>query len=54
MPLKKNYIIIEQIGSGSMATVSKAIQKSLDRVVVIKQIHQHLSGRADSVDRFHH
>ncbi|MCP4155134.1 MAG: protein kinase [bacterium] len=52
MSLKENYVIMEQIGSGSMATVSKAIQKSLDRVVVIKQIHPHLSKDIDYVERF--
>ncbi|MCP4215083.1 MAG: protein kinase [bacterium] len=52
MSFKDNYQILEQIGTGSMATVSRAIQKSLDRVVVIKQIHPHLSEDPDYVERF--
>ncbi|MDM8535938.1 protein kinase [Desulfobacterales bacterium HSG17] len=43
MSLSKNYLISESIGSGSMGTISKAIQKSLDRFVAVKQIHPHLS-----------
>jgi len=52
MSLKKNYIILEQIGSGSMATVCKAIQKSLDRLVVVKQLHPHLAAEPHGVSRF--
>jgi len=52
MSLKKNYVIIEEIGSGAMATISKAIQKSLERVVAIKQIHPHLSKNPEFVARF--
>lgn len=52
MSFKKNYIIAEQIGTGSMATVHKAVQKSLDRVVAVKLIHSHLAKDPDYVARF--
>ncbi len=52
MSFKKNIVVTEQIGSGSMATVSRAIQKSLDRIVVVKQIHPHLSSDPLYVSRF--
>ncbi len=52
MSLKKNYVITEEIGSGSMANISKAIQKSLERTVAIKRIHPHLSQNIDFVKRF--
>jgi serine/threonine protein kinase len=51
MSLSKNYVISESIGSGSMATISKAIQKSLDRFVAVKQIHPHLSKEGQHIKR---
>lgn len=52
MSLRRNYIVIDQIGSGAMATVDKAIQKSLNRFVVIKQIHPELIKNQGYVRRF--
>jgi serine/threonine protein kinase len=52
MSLSKNYIITEQIGAGAMATVHKSIQKSLERLVAIKQILPHLAKDPDFVIRF--
>ncbi|MCP4694794.1 MAG: protein kinase [Desulfobacterales bacterium] len=52
MALKKNYIVIEEIGAGAMATVDKALQKSLNRFVVIKRIHPHLTEKREYVLRF--
>jgi coenzyme F420-reducing hydrogenase gamma subunit len=52
MSFKKNYVVTGQIGSGSMATISKAIQRSLDRVVAIKRVHPHLSKTPEFVARF--
>ncbi len=52
MSLKRNYIITEKIGEGAMATVDKAIQKSLNRFVVIKRIHPHLIDDKEHVARF--
>lgn len=52
MSFAKNYIITEQLGAGAMATVHKAIQKSLERVVAVKQILPHLAKDPDFVVRF--
>ncbi len=52
MSLKKNYTIVEQIGSGSMGTISRGVQRSLDRPVAIKQIHPHLSSNKEFMGRF--
>ncbi|MHC4470874.1 MAG: protein kinase domain-containing protein [Planctomycetota bacterium] len=52
MTLKDSYEIIEVIGTGAMATVSKAVQKSLDRFVAIKQIRPHLSSDPQHERRF--
>lgn len=51
MSLENNYIITKQIASGSMGTISKAVQKSLDRAVAIKMIHPHLSNDPKFVNR---
>ncbi|MCP3953033.1 MAG: protein kinase [Desulfobacterales bacterium] len=50
--MKKKYVISKVIGTGSMATVHKAVQKSLDRFVAVKQLHPHLSGDRDYINRF--
>ena len=52
MSLKKKYVISRLIGTGSMATVHKAVQKSLDRFVAVKQLHPHLSRDQDYIRRF--
>lgn len=52
MSLKKKYIVSNLIGTGSMATVHKAVQKSLDRFVAVKQLHPHLSRDKDYISRF--
>jgi coenzyme F420-reducing hydrogenase gamma subunit/tRNA A-37 threonylcarbamoyl transferase component Bud32 len=52
MSLKNDYLIEELIGSGAMATISRGVQKSLDRRVAIKRIHPHLAESPEFVDRF--
>jgi len=47
------YQIIAKIGSGAMATVFKARQLSLDRMVAIKVLPRRLSENAEYVERFY-
>ncbi len=42
----------EKIGSGGMATVHLALQKALDRLVVLKIMHPHLAENESLVTRF--
>ena len=46
------YEIIEEIGSGGMATVYRAYQPSIDRDVAIKVIGKSIFGSEESVSRF--
>jgi serine/threonine-protein kinase len=46
------YKLIEKIGSGTMGTVYRAIQLSLDRVVAIKVLSPHLAHKKDFAERF--
>jgi coenzyme F420-reducing hydrogenase gamma subunit len=52
MSLEKFYTIVAPIGSGSMGTISRGVQRSLDRTVAIKQIHPHFSHNKDFMGRF--
>jgi len=47
------YQILAKLGSGAMATVFKARQLSLDRIVAIKVLPRKLSENAEYVDRFY-
>jgi len=47
-----NYQIIEKIGTGGMATVYTAVQKSLNRTVVLKIMHEFLQDDPTFVARF--
>src|SRR5512146_3330047 len=42
----------EKIGSGGMATVYRGVQRSLDRPVVLKILHPHLSEDHSLIIRF--
>ena len=52
MSLRTGYKILEEIATGAMGTISKGIQRSLDRPVAIKQIHPHFSKEPEFVARF--
>jgi serine/threonine protein kinase len=47
------YQILAKLGSGAMATVFKARQLSLDRIVAIKVLPKKLSENLEYVERFH-
>ncbi len=47
------YQVLEKIGKGAMATVYKARQLSLDRIVAIKVLPKRLSNNPEFVDRFY-
>lgn len=48
----RNYRIIETLGSGGTAVLYRAIQTSLDRTVVIKKLHSHLTDDPNFTKRF--
>lgn len=47
------YVILSRLGSGAMATVFKAKQISLDRMVAIKVLPRKMSDNAEYVQRFY-
>jgi len=47
------YQVLAKLGSGAMATVFKARQLSLDRIVAIKVLPRRLSENAEYVERFY-
>ena len=48
----KNYQIANLIAQGGTAVLYKAIQTSLDRVVAVKKLHQHLTQDENFTRRF--
>lgn len=48
----KNFKVIQTVASGGTAVLFKAVQTSLDRVVAIKRLHQHLTDDENFTRRF--
>src|SRR4030067_2556341 len=46
------YQLIKAVGSGGMATIYKAYQPGLDRIVAIKVLPEYLLTQAGFIDRF--
>ena len=51
-PERRNYQILNTIATGGTAVLYKAIQTSLDRPVVIKRLHAHLTSDPNFTRRF--
>ncbi|MBD3179559.1 MAG: protein kinase [Candidatus Latescibacteria bacterium] len=49
---KQNYRVLRKIASGSTSMIYEAIQISLDRKVIIKKLHPHLTSDPDFINRF--
>lgn len=52
MPEGKSYRILDTVASGGTAVLYRAIQLSLDRVVAVKRLHQHLTQDENFTRRF--
>jgi len=48
----RGFKLLEVIARGGMAVVYKAVQTSVDRIVAVKELHQHLVQDAEFIDRF--
>lgn len=48
------YEIIEEVGSGAMGSVYKALQRVIDRYVAIKVLHPELLAKSTNTKRFEH
>ena len=53
LALSGRFTIIEEIGRGGMATVYKAMQNNLNRLVALKVIHKNLVHYKEFLERFH-
>ena len=52
MKTQRNYQVLNTIATGGTAVLYKAIQSSLDRPVVIKRLHSHLTSDPNFTRRF--
>ncbi len=48
----RNFKLVEQIGTGGMGVIYRAIQTTLDRPVAFKELHPHLAKDAEFIRRF--
>ncbi|CBK41745.1 putative Serine/threonine protein kinase (modular protein) [Nitrospira defluvii] len=46
------YVVQEEIAKGGMGVIYKALDRTLNRLVAIKVIHEHFSGDASFTERF--
>ena len=51
--MKGNFRLDERIGAGGMGVIYRACQLSLDKVVAVKVLHEHLAADQGIVSRFH-
>ena len=48
----RNFQLIEQIGTGGMGVIWRAVQISLDRPVAVKELHPHIAKDKEFIVRF--
>ncbi len=48
----RGFKLLDVIARGGMAVVYKAVQTSVDRIVAVKELHQHLVQDKEFIDRF--
>ena len=53
LALSEKYDIIEVVAKGGMATVYKAVQRNLNRIVALKVVHPNLLHDTEFLNRFH-